>query len=137
MTAQLIHMRNVPGTDNERALDAPLPLLMQDGTMAEVPADFVWDGNSVPMVFRGIFPKHNHPIASCRHDWRCIMARSAADRKFADEQFQVDVGTTGWWITKKIGYIGVRIGALFGRGSNYGKESDNEDINHARSNAGY
>jgi len=116
---QLIHMRNVPGTDDERALDAPLPLLMRDGTWGEVPKDFKWDGSSVPMLFQGIFPRHNHPIASCRHDWRCKTARSDRDRAFADKQFEKDVGTTSWWITKKVGYIGVRIGAFFGIGSDY------------------
>jgi hypothetical protein len=120
-------MRNVPGTDNDRALDQPLPLLMMDGTESEVPANFVWDGASVPMLFQGIFPRHNHPIASCRHDWRCKHAKNAAERKFADEQFEIDVGTTGWWITKKVGYLGVRIGAFFGIGSNYKKEKFNED----------
>jgi hypothetical protein len=115
----LIHMRNVPGTDNDRALDKPLSLLMIDGTESEVPADFIWDGASVPIVFQSLYPRHNHPIASCRHDWRCKNAKNAAERKFADEQFQIDTGKTSWWITKKVGYIGVRIGAFFGIGSNY------------------
>jgi len=118
-TGTLIHMRNVPGTDNSRALDQPLPLLMKDGTVSEVPANFIWNGNSVPLIFQGIFPRHNHPIASCRHDYRCEQAQNAADRKFADEQFQIDVGKTSYWITKKVGYIGVRIGAFLGIGSNY------------------
>ena len=130
-TGQLIHMRNVPGTDDNRALDAPLPLLMPDGSMSEVPADFEWDGASVPRLFQGIFPRHNHPIASCRHDYGCKMAKNAAERKFCDEQFQINVGTTSWWITKKVGYIGVRIGAFFGIGCNYKKEAANEAINPA------
>lgn len=116
---QLIHMRNVPGTDDERALDYPLPYIMPDGSTKEIPAGFTWDGASVPMLFQGVFPRHNHPIASCRHDWRCKQAKNTAERKFADEQFQTDVGTTSWWITKKVGYLGVRIGALFGVGSNF------------------
>jgi len=115
----IIHMRNVPGTDNNRALDQPLPCLMPDGTMGEVPVDFEWDGNSVPFIFQGIFPRHNHPIASCRHDYRCKMAKNDKERKFADEQFEIDTGKTSWWITKKVGYIGVRIGAFFGIGSGY------------------
>lgn len=117
--SQVIHMRNIPGTDDDRALDAPLPLLMQDGTMGEVPTNFTWDGSSVPMLFQGIFPRHNHPIASCRHDYRCKNAKNAKERAFADKEFQKDVGTTSWWITKKVGYIGVRIGAFFGIGSNF------------------
>lgn len=115
----IIHMRNVEGTDDDRALDAPLPLLLIDGTMDEVPADFKWDGSSVPMLFQGIFPRHNHPIASCRHDWRCKNAKNAKERAFADKQFEKDVGKTSWWITKKVGYIGVRVGAFFGIGSNF------------------
>ena len=116
---QLIHMRNVPGTDNHRALDVPLPLLNMDGTWGEVPQDFKWDGNSVPLIFQGLYPKHNHPIASCRHDWRCKHAKNAEERKFADKQFEIDTGKTSWWITKKVGYMGVRIGAFFGVGSTY------------------
>jgi hypothetical protein len=119
MADLLIHMRNVPGTDDNRALDAPLPLLMPDGSESEVPKDFVWNGSSVPLIFQGIFPRHNHPIASCRHDFRCKNAKNRWERKFADDQFQIDVGTTSWWITKKVGYIGVRIGAFFGIGNNF------------------
>jgi len=118
-TKTIIHMRNVPGTDDKRALDKPLPLLMPDGSWDEVPTDFDWDGASVPLLFQPLYPRHNHPIASCRHDYRCRKARNAAERKFADEQFEIDTGKTSWWITKKVGYIGVRIGAMFGIGSNY------------------
>lgn len=116
---QVIHMRNIPGTDDDRALDAPLPLLMPDGSMGEVPTDFVWNGNSAPRMLSVAFPRHNHPIASCRHDYRCGIAKNAKDRLFADKQFELDVGKTSWWVTKKVGYLGVRIGALFGVGSNY------------------
>lgn len=116
---QIIHMRNVPGTPDNRALDKPLPLLLQDGTTGEVPVDFEWDGSSVPWAFQGLFPRHNHPIASCRHDYRCKHAKNPAERKFADKEFEKDVGTTSWWITKKVGYIGVRIGAFLGIGSNF------------------
>ena len=118
-TGTLIHMRNVPGTDDDRALDKPLPVQMPDGTWEDIPVDYTWNGNSTPRLLQGIFPRHNHPIASCRHDYRCGKARNAAERKFADEQFELDVGTTSWWITKKVGYVGVRIGAFFGVGSNF------------------
>lgn len=117
--SQLIHMRNVPGTDDNRALDAPLPVLMPDGTTEEIPTDFEWDGNSVPLLFRGVFPRHNHPIASCRHDYRCKKAKNKRERAFADTHFEKDVGKTSWWITKKVGYIGVRVGAFFGVGSSF------------------
>lgn len=115
----IIHMRNIPGTDDARALDRPLPCLMPDGTTDMIPSDFSWDGNSTPFLVRPIFPRHNHPIASCRHDYRCGKAKNKAERKFADVEYERDVGTTSWWITKKVGYIGVRIGALFGIGSNF------------------
>lgn len=135
-TGQIIHMRNVPGdtgpnTDDNRALDVPLPLLMMDGTMSEIPKDWIWNGASVPWAFRGLYPQHSHPIASCRHDYRCAKARSAAQRKFADQQFEIDTGTTSWWITKKIGYIGVRIGAFLGIGSNYRKRFDPAEVHEA------
>jgi hypothetical protein len=115
----IIYMRSVPGEPLMRALTAPLLCLNMNGTIGEVPRDFKWDGSSVPRIFQGIFPRHNHPIASCRHDFRCRNARNAAERKWADEQFREDVGRTSWWITKQIGYIGVRIGATFGAGVNY------------------
>lgn len=44
---------------------------------------------------------------------------NAEQRKWADEEFRKDVGETSWWITKQIGYLGVRIGAMFGIGSNF------------------
>ena len=109
----LIHMRNVPGRPLNRALDKPLQCKNQDGSDGEVPINFEWDGSSVPWIFQQIFPRHNHPIASCRHDWRCHNAKNAAERKWADEQFRDDVGATSWWITKQVGYAGVRIGAFF------------------------
>ena len=114
-------MRNVINTPDNRALDISLPLLMMDGTTSLIPPDFIWDGASVPWAFQGIFPRHNHPIASCRHDYRCKNAQNAAERKFADDQFKIDVGTTSWKITAQVGYIGVRIGAFLGIGSNFPK----------------
>ena len=109
-------MRNVPGRPHNRALDAPLPLKMFDGTMGEIPAGFEWNGSSVPWLFQGIFPRHQHPIASCRHDYRCSTLKTSPERAWADREFEADVGTTSWWITKKTGYLGVRIGALLGLG---------------------
>jgi hypothetical protein len=90
-----------------------------DGTVSYIPSGFTWDGSSVPFIFQGIFPRHNHPIASCRHDYRCQKATSKAERKFADKEFEKDVGTTSWWITKKVGYLGVRVGAFLGIGSSF------------------
>lgn len=115
----IIHMRNVPGKPKIRALDAPLPCMNFDGTPGEVPIDFHWDGSSVPWLFRGLFPRHRHPVASGRHDWRCLNAKNAAERLFADKRFQIDVGKTSWWVTKKFGYWGARLGAFFGMGSDF------------------
>ena len=118
----IIYMRNVPECPQHRALTSPLEYKKMDGTYGFIPIDFTWDGSSVPFIFQGIFPRHNHPVASCRHDWRCMNARTKEERLFADKEFETDVGTTSWWITKKIGYWGVRIGAFFGVGCNYTKE---------------
>ena len=115
----IIHMRNVPGKPKNRALNHPLLCHNIDGTFCGIPIDFQWDGSSVPFVFQGVFPRHRHPIASCRHDWRCKNAKTPAERKFADKQFRTDVGKTSWWITKQVGYIGVRIGAYLGIGVYY------------------
>lgn len=134
----IIYMRNVPGDPRKRALLKPLPCLNMDGTMGEIPLPFEWDGSSAEIIsesksklkralvwvlafplnffMRSVFPRHWHPIASCRHDWRCRNARTKEERLFADQEFEKDVGTTSWWITQKAGYIGVRIGAFFGIG---------------------
>jgi len=143
MTETIIYMRNVPERSDDpnlRALTAPLAYLRYDGTWGEIEFDFIWDGSSVPWIFQGIFPRHRHPIASCRHDKRCREAREKAkqllaegiaykivkeqldaERLFADEQFQIDVGKTSWWITKKWGWWGVRAGAFLGMGSELGE----------------
>ena len=121
VTGTTIHMRNVPEKPKEpnlRALTGPLPYLKFDGDWDVIPVDFEWDGSSVPWFLQGIFPRHRHPIASCRHDWRCGHAKNKAERKFADEEFQIDVGKTSWLVTKKLGYWGVRLGAIFGAGKN-------------------
>lgn len=117
----IIYMRNVPGKGNQhlRALTASLACKAMDGSWEVIPAGFQWDGSSVPWVFQGFFPRHRHPIASCRHDWRCGRAKNAAERKFADDEFKRDVGRTSWWITKQVMHLGVRVGAALGIGSNY------------------
>lgn len=115
----IIYMRTVLERPNNRVLTRPLYCKNFDGTMGIIPVGFEWDGSSVPWVFQGFFPRHRHPIASCRHDWRCRNAKNAAERKFADEQFKLDVGETSWWITAQVGYIGVRTGAFLGIGNNF------------------
>ena len=115
----IIYMRTVLERPNNRVLTRPLYCKNFDGMMGIIPVGFEWDGSSVPWVFQGFFPRHRHPIASCRHDWRCKNAKNAAERKFADEQFKLDVGETSWWITAQVGYIGVRAGAFLGIGNNF------------------
>ena len=115
----VIFMQTVPGKPKHRKLFQRLPCENQDGTAGFVPAGFEWDGSSVPAIFQGLFPRHRHPIASCRHDWRCRNARNMTERKWADQQFKDDVGTTSWWLTKQVGYLGVRIGAFFGVGNRF------------------
>jgi hypothetical protein len=44
------------------------------------------------------------------------MAKTPAERLFADQEFRKDVRRTSWWITAWAGYIGVRIGAWLGVG---------------------
>jgi len=114
----LIFMRNEPSDPDLRVLTAPLRCLMFDGSVDEIPVGFTWNGNSSG-IFQFLFPRHNHPIASCCHDHRCGKARNAAERLFADNEFKKDVRTTGWWVTAQAGYIGVRIGAFFGVGSSF------------------
>jgi len=115
----IIYMRNVPGKPKHRALSAPLYCRNMDGSDGYIPFDFEWDGSSVPSLFQGIFPRHRHPIASCKHDWRCRNAKTKEERAWADREFARDVGKTSWWVTKQIGYIGVRIGASLGVGCRY------------------
>ena len=115
----IIFMRNIPGAPEMRALTQPLSFFNQDGIEGFIPADFEWNGSSSPPGFNIVFPRFRHPIASCRHDFRCGKATCKAERKFADEQFQIDVDKTSWKVTSKLGYWGVRIGAFFGVGSNF------------------
>ncbi|WP_179953484.1 DUF1353 domain-containing protein [Desulfobotulus mexicanus] len=115
----VIHMRSVPGKPLHRALDKPLFCMNMDGSAGEVPADFEWDGSSVPVLLQPFFPRHRHPIASCRHDWRCKHARNHKERRWADQEFKKDVGRTSWKITAQAGYAGVRIGALLGIGNRW------------------
>lgn len=113
-----LYMRTILERPQNRVLTLCHYCPGRNNTQDMIPNGFEWDGASSG-VFALIFPRHNHPIATCRHDWRCSRAKNAQERKWADEQFERDVGETSWWITKKIGYLGVRIGALFGVGVNY------------------
>jgi hypothetical protein len=117
----ILYMRTVPEKgDGWRAITEPLECKMWPGyrCLEEVPVGYMWDGNSSGLL-APIFPQWNHPIASCRHDYRCAKARNDEQRKWADKEFEKDVGTTSWWATKKLGYIGVRAGAMLGIGNNF------------------
>jgi len=117
----LIQMGNVPELgDGWRILIKPLTCPMWPGWEGpeEVPARYLWNGHSSG-ILSPLFPRWNHPIASCRHDWRCKNARNRKERKWADREYRRDVGATSWWITAQIGYIGVRIGAFLGIGNEF------------------
>ena len=118
-TGQIIYMRTVPGNWKLRVLTKPLSCKMWDGTTHEIPAGFTWDGSSTPTILLPLFPKHRHPLASCKHDYRCGKATNDAERKWSDGEFKKDVGRTSWKITSKMGYCGVRVGAMLGIGSNF------------------
>lgn len=115
----IIYMRNVSGKPKCRALTKPLECLMWDGTTDYIQIGFEWDGSSVPWICQGLFPRHRHPIASAKHDYRCGKAENKEHRLWADKQFKQDVDTTSWKITSWIGYSGVRIGAFFGVGNKF------------------
>jgi len=117
----ILYYRTVPEQgDAWRATIAPLPCKMWPGWKGdeEIPFDFHWNGNSSG-ILAPIFPRHNHPIASVRHDFRCGNAENAEQRRWADTEFRRDVATTSWWLTAQVGYIGVRVGAMFGIGNVY------------------
>jgi hypothetical protein len=90
-----------------------------------VELDFVYNGASSG-IFRKLpflnFPKWKHPIATCRHDKRCAVARLIKKtdpklyqwmRKFSDDEFYKDVGVGGTKWEQFKGWIAVRAGALF------------------------
>ncbi len=113
-----VHMRTVSGKPKLRVLMEKLPTTNPDGSRGFVPVGFTSNGSSSG-IFAPIFPRHRHPVAYFRHDWGCENAKNAEERKFEDSQFEINVGKSSWWITKKAGFIGVRIGALFGCGVRY------------------
>jgi hypothetical protein len=111
----LIYMRNVPGKPLNRMLTEPMELYDKDGEVDYIMKGFEWDGSSVPWAFIGLFPRMRHPVASVRHDYRCRMAKSRSDRKFADSEFRKDVDSTSWKLTSTLMYFGVRVGSWFKR----------------------
>jgi hypothetical protein len=112
-----IYMSSVPGKPDHMQLTKPLPC-----GESFIPTKFVWNGSSsgplrnMPIIG---FPKWKHPIASCRHDFRCSIAKNKEERKIADKLFREDIGIRGTKWEQLKGYWGVRIGAILGIGSNY------------------
>ena len=103
-----INMSFVEDYPDWAELDAELPC--GDGW---IPSGFQWNGASVGLLrhipFLG-FPKWKHPIATCRHDFRCQHAKTWMDRRISDNLFWYDValGGTRWEQIK--GYAGVTLG---------------------------
>ncbi len=87
----------------------------------KVPVDFPFDGASAPRFFWAIIPPFKMTKkAAVVHDWLCRDAKCAYDRKKADELFYVMLLEAG--ISKaraRLGYLGVRLGALMGVGVYY------------------
>lgn len=106
-----IYMTTLPNELGYRKLTKPL--LCGEGY---IPDTFVWNGSSSG-IFAWLFPRWKHPIASCRHDWRCSIARNADERRLADELFRDDVSKGGTKFEELIGYAGVRLGAYLGIGN--------------------
>jgi hypothetical protein len=131
-TGRTLYFSTVPGKPIHRALTETHACTMPDGTTEEIPIDWTWDGSSIFWLIARVFPRWRHPIASCEHDYGCAKAKNKEERKFHDEKFQVTVGNTSWWITKKFGFFGVRIGSFFGIGNHFeennGYIEENQDI---------
>lgn len=87
-----------------------------------VPKGFRFDGASTPRLFWAIIPPFKDTKrASLLHDYLCSTAKNSEDRLFADRLFfkmLLEYGKIGK-IRASIGYIGVRIGSVFGFGVYY------------------
>lgn len=106
-----IKMQSIPGRTNWMELLEPLPC--GSGT---IPKGYKWNGASNGIFEYGVvlhFPKWKHPIATCRHDWRCEHAKTPEQRKFADKAFEKDISIGGTWWERKKGYYGVRAHAIY------------------------
>jgi len=86
-----------------------------------VPGGFLFDGASAPRIFWGIIPPFKRTKkAAVIHDWLCRKAECKEDRMKADGLFYEMILESGISRTRaKIGYWGVRIGALIGIGVHY------------------
>jgi hypothetical protein len=108
-----IYLRSIPGHLDWMEVIKPLPC-----GNGYIPVGFKYNGASSG-IFRKLivlhFPKWKHRIATCRHDWRCILSDSREKRAFADKMFKIDVadGGTKWEQIK--GYTAVRIGGMISK----------------------
>lgn len=113
----IIYMKSIKGDLGWRELTKPL--LCGDGY---IPEAFQWNGaSSGPFQYGWMFnfPKWKHPIASCRHDFRCAIAKNKKERLEADRLFREDIGIGGTKWEQIIGFLGVRVGAFLGIGNNF------------------
>ena len=87
----------------------------------QIPSGFSFDGASAPRIFWAIIPPFKRTKkAACVHDWLCRNAKGTEDRKVADKLFYemlLEVGLSR--LRARLGYLGVRLGALFGSGVYY------------------
>ena len=86
-----------------------------------VPRGFLFDGASAPRIFWSVIPPmFKTKKAAVIHDWLCKNAKGPKDRLYADKLFYEMVMEAGLSKTRaKLGYWGVRIGALLGIGVHY------------------
>lgn len=86
-----------------------------------VPAGFPFDGASAPRFLWGIVPPFKRTKkAAVIHDWMCKNAKNASDRKAADLLFHTMLLEAGLnKVRCRLGYWGVRLGALCGIGVHY------------------
>lgn len=98
-----------------------------------VPVGFWFDGASAPRIFWGVIPPFKRTKkAACIHDWLCFNAKNKEDRAYADKCFyealsevKVIDKVTGKEsaginiVRRKLGYWGVRVGAMLGIGVYY------------------
>lgn len=133
-----IYMRSVRGNIDVREVTQPLKVTFRDGSYEFIQPFYEWNGASSG-IFRPFFPKWKHPLATCKHDFRCERATCKEDRLFADTEFKKDIERleidekpkgakskvklffkkAGLKKDSILGYYGVRIGAFFGIGSNF------------------
>jgi len=120
-----ITLNSVPGVLDLKDLVKSIPC-----GGAWIPVPFRFNGSSSGWLGQLIIPRWRHPIASCRHDFRCRLIYTEYDlgnltfkevryyRQLADYYFKQDIkiGQTSEirsFLESNLGYMGVRIGAFF------------------------